>query len=127
MVFTPINLLVAMLVILGLNQILIRFSLYAKLPIVFYLVQAMNIVVVLGVIIVGVPGLSGSAKLANWIIALVVSLHFVQNIHARMSALADARREDIEREWEELEQRREELRKLEAEQKAAGGDRPPKA
>ncbi len=125
MVFTPINLLMAMLVVLGLNQLLIRLSLYARVPIFFWVIQAMNLTVVALVVVWGVPGLSGNAKLANWIIALVVSLHFVQNIQARMSALAADRREELEREWEELEQRREEVRRLEAEEQAARRKSPP--
>lgn len=112
---SPVHLLVAMIVILGLNQALIRFSLFARVPALFWVVQAMNLAVIVGVLIVGIPGLTGSAKLANWILALVLGLHTVQNYQVRLTALAETRRREIEEEWRELEARRVELARQERE------------
>lgn len=115
MVVTPYNLLVAMIVVLGLNQALIRFSLYARVPVLYWVIQAMDVLIVGFLVAHGIPGLVGSGKLINWIIGLVVSLHFVQNYQAKLAAVSDERREEIEREWEELQARREEIHRQEAE------------
>lgn len=124
MVVTPYNLLVAMIVVLGLNQALIRFSLYARVPFLYWLIQALDVVIVGFVFVHGIPGLVGSGKLINWIIGLVVSLHFVQNYQAKLAAASDERREEIEREWEELQARREEIQRQEAEAAKSKGREP---
>ena len=124
MVVTPYNLLVAMIVVLGLNQALIRFSLYARVPFLYWLIQAMDVIIVGFVFAHGIPGLVGTARLINWIIGLVISLHFVQNYQAKLAAASDERREEIEREWEELQARREEIHRQEAEQARSRAKKP---
>lgn len=110
MAFTPVNLLIAMVLVLGLNSALVRLGLAARFPALYWIVQGMNAAIVVGVLVWGVPGLRGQAKLINWIIALVVSMHVVQNVSARMAAQSEARRASLDAEWEALNRRAQERR-----------------
>ena len=117
---SPTELLAAMVGILGINHLLMRFQLYLKFPPIYWVIQLINLAIIAYVLILGLPGLTGQAKLINWIIGLVVAMHLVQNHGAVLSARSQARREELDREWEALEIRREQLRREEAERKSQG-------
>lgn len=110
MAFTPINLLAMMVSVLVLNSAVVRLGLPRRVPAIYWIVQGMNAAIIVAVMVWGIPGLHGQAKLINWIIALVVGMHMVQNVSARLAATAEARRAALDAEWEALHRRADEER-----------------
>ena len=111
MAFSPINLLAMMVTVLALNSALVRLGLAKRVPALYWIVQGMNAAIIVAVLVWGIPGLRGQAAVINWIIALVISMHMVQNVSARLTATAEARREALNAEWEALRQRADQERR----------------
>ena len=105
MSISPIDLLVAMVLVLGLNSALVRFGLAGRYPALYWIVQGMDAAIIVAVLVWGVPGVRGHATVVNWIIAAVVAMHIVQNLSARLAAQSEARRADLDAEWAALQQR----------------------
>ena len=111
MAFSPINLLAMMVTVLGLNSAVVRLGLAKRVPALYWIVQGMNAAIIVAVLAWGIPGLRGQAIVINWIIALVISMHMVQNVSARLAATAQARREALDAEWDALRQRADQERR----------------
>lgn len=125
MKISQIELFIGWLVVLGLNQALVRLTVFKRNALLFWSIQGLNAAAIVWLVGWGVPGLVGTAKLINWIIALVLGMHFAQNLQARMALQSNERREAIEREWEELQARREAIQRMEDEEKQKERAAPP--
>lgn len=125
MKISQIELFIGWLVVLGLNQALVRLTVFKRNALLFWSIQGLNAAAIVWLVGWGVPGLVGTAKLINWIIALVLGMHFAQNLQARMALQSNERREAIEREWEELQARREAIQRIEDEEKQKERAAPP--
>ncbi len=99
--------------VMALNHLVVRTGFARRFPPLFYLVVGLDLVLAVGVLLVGLPGLPGLARL---MVALVLMMHVAQDFRTRQQWLTEEREAELELEYQEA-------RRL-AEQEEQGQDPP---
>ena len=84
------TLILAVAAILGMNHMVFRLPGWEHRRVVFWGVQVLNLIVIIALLAVGIPGFAGAAKAINWVLGLLLILHVVTNNGRLVTALADA-------------------------------------
>ena len=82
------TLILAVAAILGMNHMVFRLPGWEHRRVVFWGVQLLNLVVIILLLAVGIPGFAGAAKAINWVLGLLLILHVVTNNGRLVAALA---------------------------------------
>jgi len=86
----PTTLILAVAAILGMNHMVFRLPGWEHRRLVFWSVQLINLIVIIALLAIGIPGFAGAAKAINWVLGLLLILHVVTNNGRLVAALADA-------------------------------------
>jgi hypothetical protein len=83
------TLILAVAAILGMNHMVFRLPGWEHRRVVFWGVQLLNLVVIILLLAVGIPGFASAAKAINWVLGLLLILHVVTNNGRLVAALAE--------------------------------------
>jgi hypothetical protein len=75
----PTTLILAVAALLGLNRVIFHIPGWEHRRVVFWGLQVLNLIVIVALLAVGIPGFAGAAKAINWVLALLLVLHVVTN------------------------------------------------
>lgn len=93
---------IGVIALLVLNGLLVHLPRWSERRGAFWSLQALNLGASCFMVVEGIPGLPGAARYANWVIALLLLIHLVQN-NARLVAVRRAEEKArLVRESEEL-------------------------
>jgi len=81
------TLILAVAAILGMNHMVFRLPGWEHRRVVFWGVQCLNLIVIIALLAVGIPGFAGAAKAINWVLGLLLILHVVTNNGRLVTAL----------------------------------------
>jgi len=81
------TLILAVAAILGMNHMVFRLPGWEHRRVVFWGVQFLNLIVIIALLAVGIPGFAGATKAINWVLGLLLILHVVQNNGRLVTAL----------------------------------------
>ena len=85
----PTTLILAVAAILGMNHMVFRLPGWEHRRLVFWSVQLLNLIVIIALLAIGIPGFAGAAKAINWVLGLLLVLHVVTNNGRLVAALAE--------------------------------------
>ena len=83
------SLILAVTAILGMNHMVFRLPGWEHRRFVFWGVQLLNLLVIIALLAIGIPGFAGASKAINWVLGLLLILHVVTNNGRLVAALAD--------------------------------------
>ncbi len=83
------TLILAVAAILGMNHMVFRLPGWEHRRVVFWSVQLLNLIVIIALLAIGIPGFAGATKAINWVLGLLLILHVVTNNGRLVAALAD--------------------------------------
>lgn len=83
---------------MALNHLVVRTGAARRWPVLFYGVVAVDVALAIGVLLVGIPGLPGLARI---MVALVLMMHVAQDFRTRQGWIAEDREAELELEYRE--------------------------
>ena len=87
--------------LLGLNQSLARISVLRGIALLFWGVQLLNLVVCIGVLILGLPGFE-NIPVVSWVVGLLFLVHIAHNTQLRMKRRPRSNIDDLDKKKEEI-------------------------
>jgi hypothetical protein len=73
------SLILAVAALLGLNHMVFRLPGWEHRRVVFWGLQSLNLVCIVALLTVGIPGFAGATKPINWVLGLLLVFHVVTN------------------------------------------------
>ncbi len=93
------SLILAVAAILGMNQLIFRLPGWEQRRTIFWSIQMLNLLVIIALLAVGIPGFHGATKVVNWVLGLLLVHHVITN-NGRLTAALQAQEahdsEDVE-------------------------------
>ena len=83
------TLILAVAAILGMNQLIFRLPGWERRRTVFWSIQFLNLLVIIALLAVGLPGFHGATKVVNWVLGLLLIHHVITN-NGRLTAALQA-------------------------------------
>ena len=77
----------AVAALLGFNNLLFKIPGWERKRVFFWLLQAVNIATIIGLMAVGIPGFAGATHAINWVLGLLLVMHVVTNNGKLVAAL----------------------------------------
>ena len=100
------TLILAVAAILGMNQLIFRLPGWEHRRAIFWSIQFLNLLVIIALLAVGIPGFHGATKVVNWVLGLLLIHHVITN-NSRLTTALQA--EDV-RDSEDVEARRAQIK-----------------
>jgi len=83
------TLILAVAAILGMNQLIFRLPGWEQRRTIFWSIQFLNLLVIIALLAVGIPGFHGATRVVNWVLGLLLIHHVITN-NSRLTAALQA-------------------------------------
>lgn len=85
---TSTTLLLLVAALLGINNLIFQLPKWEQRRGLFWFLQLLNLLVIIALLVVGIPGFAGATKAVNWVLALLLVLHIVGNNGRLLAAIS---------------------------------------